>query len=102
MGTGPHLGGGPAFGTGPDPAGQAPVGASSATASAHGGISSPSGGCPMGPRSADRPSGILYAKPANLLYLISAEGRTDRPRLPHRVALIGTTQEGVTGFDFGG
>ena len=56
----------------------------------------------MGPRSADRPSGILYAKPANLLYLISAEGRTDRPRLPHRVALVGTTQEGVTGFDFGG
>src|SRR5277367_1121287 len=57
MGTGPHLGGGP----GVRPAPTLPVdprGRTSATASAHGGISSPRG-VPDGARFAGDPSGIL-------------------------------------------
>ena len=59
MGTGPYLGGGPAVPTGPDPAGR-PRGRFSATASAHGGISSR--WMPDGDRALrNGPSGILVA-----------------------------------------
>jgi len=49
MRTGPHLGGGPAAQDRPDPAGQPPWAHSRPPPSVHGGFSSRSGGCPMGP-----------------------------------------------------
>src|SRR5215472_1204159 len=99
MRTGPHLGGGPDFETGPDPAGQAPVGAPSATASARGGISSPSGGCPIGAALCGLPVGHSAQIRGNLcappLVVPCWTGRE-----PSGSVLV-TTQEGVTGFDFG-
>ena len=74
--------------TGSDPAGQPPW-AHPATASAHGGFSSLSVDARWGPRSAGSPSGILLAVP-------HAVGRL--AQIGYR---DGTTQEGVTGFDFG-
>src|SRR5258708_30542191 len=98
MGTGPHLGGGPVFGTGPDPAGRSPRGRVSATASVHGGISSPSVDARWGPRSADSPSGVL---PLTGYFRLMPECDHVGPGSHARVRCLGTTQEGVTGFDFG-
>ena len=80
--------------TGPDPAGRPPWARSSATASAHGGVSSPRG-VPDGARFAGTPSGILRSP-----------GRSGGISLGrsalHPVASGRTTQQGVTGFDFSG
>src|SRR5215469_14355182 len=100
MRTGPHLGGGPAW-TGPDPAGHGPRGRNSATASVHGGTSSPSGGCPAGAALCGPPVG----RPTFTLRH-SAQFRPNGMSLDRagtdQVGSMSTTDEGVTGFDFGG
>src|SRR5262245_60553491 len=93
MRTGPHLGGGPALEDRPRPCRSAPVGAISATASAHGGFSSPRSGVagPVvvmrtgphlggGPALEDQPRPCRSVPVGAILATASAHGGFSSPR----------------------